>query len=113
MVTIGSEIRSEHFARFIESIPLGIHIWRLDQPEDWRSLRLIAANALIGKYLHKPTVEMIGKNILEVYPDAQESPILQRLQRVALAEKSYTDEVPAFGDPPDATFAARALPLPS
>ncbi len=56
------------FEQLFDLIPTGIAVWRLDQPDDPTSLRLVAANAASAAQLGIDLRLLIGQRMLEVFP---------------------------------------------
>ena len=97
-----------------ESIQTGIHIYELEDPDDDRSLRMIAANPATEKLTGIPVGEIIGKTLDENFPGLREKGIPQKYFQVIktkipveINDIHYSDERIMEG-----AFAVKAFPLP-
>jgi signal transduction histidine kinase/CheY-like chemotaxis protein/CHASE3 domain sensor protein/HPt (histidine-containing phosphotransfer) domain-containing protein len=101
------------YADIVKNVPIGLHMWHLDDPEDPRSLRLLDANPAGCSLTGVPLTELRGLTFLEVFPGVSDTD-LACYAEVALSRKAkdmgeiqYQDErmAPAY-------WAVKAFPLP-
>jgi diguanylate cyclase (GGDEF)-like protein len=59
----------ERYSDIVHNMQLGLYVYRLDNLEDDRSLRLILTNPVTSLQFGPKTADMIGKTIDEVFPD--------------------------------------------
>src|SRR4051794_2785724 len=56
------------YADFVARVHLGLVIWRLDDLDDPRSFRLLAANAASSAIVRRPLSDSVGKSMEECLP---------------------------------------------
>lgn len=86
------------YQRVFERIHTGIKVWRLEDPNDPGSLRLIASNAAAAEATGVPVEQVLGKTIAEGFPQAVPQGIAAKFAEVAktgvaksLGEITYSD----------------------
>ncbi|MBI3983069.1 MAG: PAS domain-containing protein [Gemmatimonadetes bacterium] len=102
------------YQRVFESLPHGLKVWRLEDPADPGSLRLIASNAAAAEATGVPLDQVMGRTMAEAFPQAVPLGIAAQLAEVALSGKARDlGEVP-YGDARmrEGVFAVFAFPLP-
>lgn len=85
--------------KVIEQMPLALGIWRLENPQDLGTFRLIATNPALDGMLGKTIGNGIGKTMPELFPACWESgvpevyaQVIRSGQSKYLAEVRYEDE---------------------
>ncbi len=101
-------------ADLFENIQTGIHIYELEDPDDNKTLRMIAANPATEKLTGVPVGEIIGKTLDENFPGLREKGIPQKYFDVVqtkipieISDIYYSDERVISG-----AFSVKAFPLP-
>jgi PAS domain S-box-containing protein len=110
-----SEIALQQAADIFNNIQTGIHIYELENLNDDRTLRMIAANPATEKLTGVPVGEIIGKTLDENFPGLRKKGIPQKYAEVVreknayeLEDINYSDERVVAG-----AFALKAFPLPN
>jgi PAS domain S-box-containing protein len=98
-----------------ENIQSGIYIYHLEDPDNDRSLRMVAANPASHKLTGVPVEEVIGKTLDENFPGLREKGIPQKYVEVirtgipiTLEDLYYKDQRVIAGG-----FSVNAFPLPN
>ncbi|MGB3536072.1 MAG: ATP-binding protein [Microcoleaceae cyanobacterium] len=60
------------YENIVKSLPIGLIVWRLEQLEDWKSLRLFNVNPTAEQLLGIPLSLEIGRSILECFPNVEQ-----------------------------------------
>jgi PAS domain S-box-containing protein len=102
------------YTEVVAGLPIGMYIYKLEDPDDDRTLRVVATNpaAVIAGL---PIDEVIGKRIDEIYPSLREEGLTQIYADVARGKRTFEYEN-VFHDEATGTtgaFAIRAFPLPN
>ncbi|MBN2519748.1 MAG: PAS domain S-box protein, partial [Bacteroidales bacterium] len=99
----------------VSSIPVGLHIYKLENINDNRSLILIAANPESLKYTNDRIEDIAGKTIDENFPALRNLGIPQQLAEVIKTDKSLQiDEIILRPDGKRRfIFSVKAFPLPN
>src|SRR5262245_24663771 len=103
------------FADIFRMVPTGLVIWRLEDPENLGSFRVIAANPACDRFLTPPPTTVLGTSMQQSYPDLLASDIPRLYAEVIHCgcERDLGDVACANGGGYQETvFAARAFPLP-
>ena len=102
-------------ADIVENIKLGIYIYRLEDPEDDRTLRMISANPATEDLTGIPFVNLIGKLIDENFPALREKGIPQLYAKVVRTQKPIELEELNYEDDRiiSSAFSVKAFPLPN
>ena len=102
-------------AHIFDNIQIGLFIYKLEKPDDDRSLRLIAANPASSRLVNIEEKEMIGKTIDENFPNLRLYKIPQQYAEVvrnqipiAMDDIYYEDDRIA-----EASFSVKVFPLPN
>jgi PAS domain S-box-containing protein len=109
-----SEQQIRLYADVMQNSPVGINVWKLEDINDPRSLRLRAVNDAANRISGLDLEGMIGKPFLEVYPTLVGSSLLDTYASVVTNQQSLdlgVTEFPTEESGPRA-FAIRAFPLP-
>lgn len=98
----------------LEAIPLGVKIWRLEDPADAGSLRLLFSNAAASEATGVPRNLVLGKTIAEGFPEAVPEGIAERFASVVRSGKAADLGEITYSDPRvrEGVFAVAAYPLP-
>lgn len=71
------EAEAEHAVRIyvdvVENMPVGVVVYQIVDSDDWRSLRLLAANSTASNLLGIRLEEYLGRTVIEAFPNADES----------------------------------------
>lgn len=95
-------------------LTLGLKIWRLDDPDDPGSLRLLASNPAAARATGVPLAEVLGKRIDVGFPETVNRGIAQEFAAVALGgESRHLGEV-LYADArsTEGIYEVYAFPLP-
>jgi rsbT co-antagonist protein RsbR len=93
-----AEQRADLFEAIFQHIPVGIQVYHLEQPDDSRSLRLIAANPAMLQSSRLDLATQIGRQLIEIYPNVPAAllqkhiDVMQSGQLSDLGEVTYKDE---------------------
>jgi len=102
-------------ADIVDNIQLGIYIYHLENPEDDRSLRMIAANSASEKLTGVKPIEIVGKKIDENFPALREKGIPVVFAEVVRTQKPIEIEDLYYGDDRvvASAYTIKAFPLPN
>jgi hypothetical protein len=102
------------YRRVFGSLPLGLKVWRLEDPDDPGSLRLMASNAAAAEATGVPVDQVMGKTMAEAFPQAVPLGIAAALAEVARTGKMRDMGELAYGDARvrEGIFSVFAFPLP-
>jgi hypothetical protein len=108
------EIDLSSSLRAFRTLPIGVTVWQLRDPNDLRSLRLIDANPAAEREFRAPLGFAVGKPIVECFPKLLDTPLPERCRRVVLSGKPETLGEFAYRDAriPEGVFWADVFPLP-
>jgi PAS domain S-box-containing protein len=100
-------------ASVFENLPMGVYVWRMEDPDDLRSFRVVTANPATSRITGIPAESVIGKTIAEAFPALLHTDIpghyrqvIRTGQPLDLGQVRYGDERVA-----ERVFAVRAFPL--
>ncbi len=98
----------------VENIPIGLHIYHLEDLSDDRTLRMVYANPITEKFTGLPVVEIMGKTLDENFPGLRQLGVPQQYAEVARTQVSRKLGVVRYGDKRMAAnvFAVEAFPMP-
>ena len=103
-----------NYSSIFENIPLGIHIYNLEEINDDRTLRMVFINQYAADITGVPIEDTIGKTLDENFPGLRERGIPQAYAEVVRTGKSkiwgevyYTDNSVSHG-----VYSVKAFPLP-
>ncbi len=106
--------QKQMFEDLVQNMIVGSFVYRLVDARDSSSLMFLSANKFAGRILNLNPDEIIGKNILEVFPNLKDSIMLETFasvvrqqQTVELGEVAYEDDRIGY-----AMYFVRAFPLP-
>lgn len=102
------------YADIVKNIPIGLHIYYLEDLLDDRTLRMIATNSAASEFTGLPMERLIGRTLDENFPNLREKGIPQVYAEVVrtgrtkvLEDMYYSDQWVVKG-----AFSVRAFPLP-
>jgi PAS domain S-box-containing protein len=109
------EIQLRQAADIMENIQSGIHLYQLENLDDDRTLRLIAANPAAEKITGVPTEQIIGKTLDENFPNLRDLGIPQNYARVVRTGVPLTIDTIDYEDSKIAALnvSLKAFPLPN
>lgn len=99
----------------VNNTQLGIYIYKLESPDDDRTLTMIAANPASEKLTGVPVEEVIGKTLDENFPGLREKGVPQKYAEVVRTQNPIEIEDIYYGDNRvvEAAFSVKAFPLPN
>ena len=118
LVEIGERKKVEEsirvYVEIVRNMPIGLNVWRLENPADPRSFRLIATNPAVQRFTGADLEKSIGKSMTEIFPYLSQIPdvyaeVIATGAPKELGESAYGGE----GGRPEGTFSIRVFPLPN
>lgn len=108
-----AETEVQLYTDVVSQLPIGLTIWRLQDPQDVRSLLLVSANQASSDLLGVDVSLLIGNTILEAFPAVQNAE-LETYARVARTGEGCEIAECIYGDARVATniWSVKAFPLP-
>lgn len=102
-------------ADIVSNIQLGIYIYLLEDLDDDRTLRMVAANPASEKLTGVSIADVVGKTLDENFPGLREKDIPQRYAEVVRTQNPIEIEDIYYGDDRvvAAAFSVKAFPLPN
>jgi signal transduction histidine kinase/DNA-binding response OmpR family regulator len=99
---------------FVQHLPLGVLVYRLEDPEDDCSLTLMDGNPAAATIVKLDLAEAQGKTILELFPTAMLSNAPRRFAEVVRSGRPHELGEVIYGDSrlPQRAYAVKAFPLP-
>ncbi len=109
-----NEATSEIFANVFEHLHIGVKVWKLENPNDPASLRLVASNPAAAVATGVKRDLVLGKTIAEGFPQAVPDGIAARFAEVALSGQPQDMGELVYSDPRvrEGVFSIYAFPLP-
>lgn len=100
------------YTTLIEQLPIGLHVYQLEDPDDNRTLRMVMANAASEALTGAKTEQIIGKTLDENFPALREQGIPQAYARVIRSGQPLVTQV-TYGDERvrESTYAVEARPF--
>ena len=97
----------------LDRLPLGISVYRLDDPGDPASFRLVYANPASGEITGLDIDREVGRRLVEIAPDVAETGLLDRYAEVVRAGRDADIGLVTYGDDriAERTFQIEAVPL--
>ena len=97
-----------------ENIPIGLHLYHLENLADDRTLRMVYANPAVKRLTGLGPEDIVGKTLDENFPGLRAKGIPQRYAEVVRSQVAISFEDITYGDERVllASFAVRAFPLP-
>ncbi|HXV86930.1 MAG TPA: GAF domain-containing protein [Gemmatimonadales bacterium] len=105
--------RPADYRRIFESLPLGLMVWHLEDPEDPTTLRLLSMNEAAAQATGVSPRLILGKRMSEAFPEAGPRGIAAELAGVAAAGAARDLGEVAYGDArsSDGIYTVFAFPL--
>lgn len=102
------------YRRTFESVPIGLSVWHLQDPDDPGSLRLLATNPAAVQATGVPLDQVLGKTMAEAHPAAVAMGIAAAFAEVARTGRMKDLGEVAYGDARvrEGIYAVIAFPLP-
>ncbi|PTD94891.1 hypothetical protein C9439_00170 [archaeon SCG-AAA382B04] len=72
-----TERELQTYADVFDDVPVGLHIYQLEKPDDNSSLRMIYANKITETYTSIPVEEVVGKTMDESFPELRKMGVPQ------------------------------------
>jgi PAS domain S-box-containing protein len=107
--------RAQLYAQIIDSMPVGLEVWHLEDEDDPGSLRLVLSNPAAAHITGVPREHVLGKTLAESYPATLAIGAPRVFAKVIRSGKArHLGEV-RYGDEriPEAVFSVTAFPLPN
>lgn len=98
----------------LQNMQMGLYVYALEDPEDDRSLRLVAANPASGNLTGVPPEDILDKKIDEIFPGLREQEIPRRFAEVVRSGRAGEFEDLYYGEDRvlEAAYTVKAFPLP-
>ena len=90
-----NELELRRYYDIVDCMQVGLYVYRLEDPTDDHSLRLVTANPASTRNLGLPIEEIVGLRIDEIFPRLRDLDIPQHFAEVVRNGKGF--EVGAFG----------------
>ncbi len=102
------------YRAIFEHLSLGVHVYRLEDRDDDRTLRMVAANPIVEEMTGVKPADVVGRTLDENFPGLREQGVPQSYAKVVRTGQPLTFDV-TYGDERVITsaFAVRAVPLPN
>ena len=102
------------YADIVRNVQIGLSVWSVDDPDDVRTVRLLALNPAGERLAHMNLGSMLGKSLPEILPYALEGQFQALVRDVARDGKVRETSVLGSRDEKDPTRAVsiKAFPLP-
>jgi PAS domain S-box-containing protein len=107
--------RAQLYISAIQNMPLGLYIWQMEQVEDLRGFRLIAANPVTSQLTGIPIDEVLNRSMAESFPELLDSGIAEAYWQVLHTGKAQ-DLGEVMAQHPQAAgdvFSVKVFPLPN
>jgi anti-anti-sigma regulatory factor len=93
------ERRAQLYEAIVQRVPTGVAVWRLEQPDDPLSFRLVCANEAANQHANRVELSAeVGRRLIDIFPTTPEA-LLQMYVEVIrsgqprnLGEGTYVDE---------------------
>lgn len=101
------------YADIVGKMPIGLHLYQLEDPDDDRTLRMISANAAAVEITGIPFKAIIGKTLDDIFPNLREAGIPQQYAEVVRTGRSCTMHNLRYADDriKPAIFSMKAVPI--
>jgi PAS domain S-box-containing protein len=102
------------YADIVRNVQIGLSVWKIDAPDDIRSIRLVAFNPAAEQLARMPLAPYLGHSLVDIAPYAQGGELQKLLTRVASDGLVHEATVHRSRDPkfPNRAMAMKAFPLP-
>jgi PAS domain S-box-containing protein len=104
----------DDYRQIVDQLPLGLHLYRLEDLGDDYSLRMLYANPQTEALTGVAVTEVVGKTLDENFPGLREQGVPQTYAQVVRSGEPLVLEQIVYGDNRIITsaFSVRAIPLP-
>ncbi len=101
------------YTEVVQNIQVGLYIWRLEDQDNVRSLRMIATNPAASQFTGVPMQGVVGKLIGETFPALLETDIPEIYADVVRTQQPYDLGEVSYGDNriTPSIFTVQAFPL--
>jgi two-component system sensor histidine kinase/response regulator len=108
------EHKLQQYSDIVMSMQVGLHVYRLDDPNNDESLRFAALNPASLAIIGLPEEKVLGRRIDEIFPDFGKLGICRQFADVVRTGVPFENEEFYYGDPNvrSSWFAFKAFPLP-
>ncbi|WP_017653787.1 PAS domain S-box protein [Fortiea contorta] len=106
---------SNLYADLVDSLPVGLNVWHLEDPDNIYSLRLVSTNAVASSLTGVSSSSYLGKYVTDCYPsELIQSANLQLYAQVALGDSPEQTQEIYYSDRhnPCSCFSLKVFPLP-
>ncbi len=105
----------QQYADIFENVRIGLYVYHLENLDDDRTLRLIAANPAASDFTGIPNEVILGNTLDENFPGLREKDIPQTYAEVVRTGQSRVLEDIYYGDERvlENTFSVKVFPLPN
>lgn len=102
------------YANIVQNMQVGLYVYHLENPEDDRSLRLVAANPRSASLLGLSGDDIIGKSIDDIFPNLRQAGIPEKFADVARTGHPLEVEEFIYSDQnvKETAFAFKVFQLP-
>ncbi len=107
-----AEADLKHYRDIVEHIHTALIVVRLADPDDRRSLTLVAANPAASEMLGRRAEDHIGSRLTEAFPLLRGGAIPDRLVDTIQAGIGFDSEMALSSEPNSPVFAVHTFPLP-
>ena len=108
-----AEQRADLFEAIFQHSPISIQVNHLEQPDDPRSLRLVAANAAMQRTSKVDVGAKIGLRMVEIYPNVPDSMLQINLNVIRTGQPRDMGEVTyRVNDEQEVIYSTQLIPLP-
>ncbi len=108
-----AEIEIDKLADVVRNMPVGLHMYHLENPDEATSLRLIATNPTAEVFTGIPGRDLLGKKILENFPAIAEKRLHEKYVEVIRTGQVFEIEDLQYSDDRlVGAFSVIAIPLP-
>ena len=104
----------DRYAALIENMQFGLYLYRLEDPDDDRTLRLVETNAAASALTGVPAEDLVGKTLDDCFPDLRARGVPSRFAEVARSGETVQFLDFDYGDDRVArrAWAFKVVPLP-
>jgi two-component system sensor histidine kinase/response regulator len=108
------ERQLRQYSDIVLSMQVGLYVYRLDDPDNNESLRLVALNPASLAIIGLPEEDVIGRKINQIFPSFEKLDIYRQLADVVRSGVPFENKEFAYGDSNvrSSWFAFKAFPLP-
>jgi rsbT co-antagonist protein RsbR len=109
-----AEQRAHLYEAIVQHMPVSASVWHLEHPDDAHSFRLVAANPLTQHTVGFDLQTMVGKLVLEVFPNLPEEQLQLFAKTLHSGQAHKLGEIRVSGDlATSPIFAVQTIPLPN